>query len=155
MEERPVAAVVLDHEKTHKEGGGRHRQQQAQPIAGAESGPRQDPKEGERQRGDQELDRAARAAGLAVAGKQRRPRARIGRAANIRVLVMHQEAAPKPRGSAERDTIGLNTGRFRQWISMAGGGAPIWFSLRASIGPGGGKKLIVVRSLRHIQDMYD
>ncbi len=40
---------------------------------------------------------------------------------------------------------------------MAGGGAPIWFSPRASIGSGGGKKLIVVRSLRQagIQVMCD
>ena len=42
-EECPVAAIVLDHEEAHEEAGSRHREQKANPVTGAESGPHQNP----------------------------------------------------------------------------------------------------------------
>ena len=38
-EERPVSAIVLDHEEAHEETGGRDGEQQANPVTGAESEP--------------------------------------------------------------------------------------------------------------------
>ena len=42
-EECAVAAIVLDHEEAHEEAGGRHGEQQANPVTGAESGPHHNP----------------------------------------------------------------------------------------------------------------
>ena len=90
--ERPVAAIVLDHEETHEEAGSRHGEQQAYPIAGVHSGPHQNPDEGERHRRDRELEHAARGTRLAVAGEHLCQRAGIGRRMNVRRPFIH--AAP-------------------------------------------------------------
>jgi hypothetical protein len=38
-----MAAVVLDHEEAHKEAGGRHSEEQANPVAGLDGSPYRHP----------------------------------------------------------------------------------------------------------------
>src|SRR5437868_754903 len=79
-EERPVAAVVLDHEEADKEARGRYHQQQSNPITVVESRPYQPPNDNEGYRGDHQLEQSAPAIRLAISGKQLRQRAGVGRA---------------------------------------------------------------------------
>ena len=64
-----MTAIVLDHEEPHEKAGGRHRQQQAEPIAELERCPHQEPEQDKRPGRDDELDDAARQARRAIAGK--------------------------------------------------------------------------------------
>ena len=59
MEEGAVAAIVLDHEQAHEKARGRHREQQARPIAEIEGYPHQKPERDQRPGCDDEFDDAA------------------------------------------------------------------------------------------------
>src|ERR1041384_5005796 len=59
MEEGAVTAVVLDHEQAYEKASGRHREQQAGPIAKIEGNPHQEPECDQRPGCDDELDNAA------------------------------------------------------------------------------------------------
>lgn len=69
-EERPVAAVMLDHEETNEQARRGHCQQQNDPMAAGNDNQHQSPDDKERYRCDHQLENAARVIGLAVAGKQ-------------------------------------------------------------------------------------
>src|SRR5262245_5504992 len=77
-EEGAVAAIMLNHEEAHEQAGGRHREQQTEPIAEVERRPHQDPQQNERHDRDRELRHAAYAAGLAIASKNPCPRPDLG-----------------------------------------------------------------------------
>ena len=66
MEERAVAAIVLDHEQADQETGRGHRQQQGQPVADAKAEPHRQPERRERCRRQRELGQARRGIGLPV-----------------------------------------------------------------------------------------
>src|SRR3954470_11010630 len=74
-----MAAIVLDHEQPHEEARGRQREQQADPISKIEHCPHQKPKQSKRTDRDRKLDDAAPQAGHAVASKDVRPAASVGR----------------------------------------------------------------------------
>jgi hypothetical protein len=57
--ERPVPAVVLDHEESHKEACGRYSHEEARPITEAQSCPRQEPEHDEAECREQKLKSAA------------------------------------------------------------------------------------------------
>ena len=79
-EERAVAAIVLDHEQAHQEAGGRHREQQRQPIAEPASTSQSGTHSSDQgQRGDHDLDNAARPLRLTVTRQDLRPALRITR----------------------------------------------------------------------------
>ena len=78
-EESAVAAIVLDHEQPHEESRGRHCEEKAEPVAEIEGRPHQHPEQNERSSRDDDLDRAAPAARLTVAGEDLCPDARIAR----------------------------------------------------------------------------
>ena len=81
-EERPVAAIVLDHEQPHQKRGGRDRQRQAQPVADRKQRPHRHPQRAEREHGDRDLGEAAPKRGIAVAGQQ--PRQALGVGGGVR-----------------------------------------------------------------------
>jgi hypothetical protein len=66
VEEGAVAAIVLYHEKTHQKARGRHGKQQATPMAGIESSPDRNPKQGKRPCRDRDLKNAPHAVWLAI-----------------------------------------------------------------------------------------
>ena len=72
-EERPVPAVVLDHEQPDQEAGGRHGQDQAEPVAVAQAQQHDRPEREERHRGDHQLVDAAHRIGVTVAGEDLQP----------------------------------------------------------------------------------
>ena len=55
-EECAMTAIVLDHEQAHEKAGGRHRKQQAKPVAKIERCPHQKPEQSKRHGRDDELD---------------------------------------------------------------------------------------------------
>src|ERR1700728_1445223 len=57
--ERAVAAIVLDHEQAHQKSGGRNGQQHVKAISDAQRPPHRNPKQNERDDGDEKLDDAA------------------------------------------------------------------------------------------------
>ncbi len=67
--ERTVAAVVLDHEQPHQEGGRRDGKDQAGPIPHAQRIPQQEPARGEGNHGYAELENTASRAWRAVAAQ--------------------------------------------------------------------------------------
>src|SRR6266852_4297584 len=82
VEERPMAAVVLDHEEADEEACRGYRQQQANPIAVVESHPHQRPGHNEGHRSDHQLENAARAIWSTIAGEQTSQGAAFWRALN-------------------------------------------------------------------------
>ena len=72
-EESTMAAIVLDHEQADEEAGCRDRQQQAQPVAKAQSHPHQHPQSSEGPGGQRQLEHAADLARLTIAGKDLHP----------------------------------------------------------------------------------
>jgi hypothetical protein len=60
---------VLDHEKPHEKACGRHREQQAEPVAQIKGCPHQKPEQNQRPGRDDELDYAAQTARSAIAGQ--------------------------------------------------------------------------------------
>ena len=66
-EERAVTAIVLDHEETDHEAGGRNGQQQIKPIAEPECEPHRQPQQNKRHDRDQNFEDAASVMRLAVA----------------------------------------------------------------------------------------
>ena len=77
MEEGAVTAIVLDHEQPYQKARGRHREQQAGPIAKIEGYPHQKPEHDQRPGCDDELDDAACGVRSAIA------RQGLGQAAGI------------------------------------------------------------------------
>ena len=78
MEEGTMSAIMLDHEEPYEEAGDRHREQQAEPVAEIERCPHRDPEQNQRHDRDYNLETAACAARLAVAGKNLCPFSRVG-----------------------------------------------------------------------------
>jgi len=78
-EEGAVAAIVLDHEKPHKESCGRHREEKAEPVTEIKCRPHQGPEQNKWSGRDDDLDCAAPAARLAIAGENPGPNTRIAR----------------------------------------------------------------------------
>src|ERR1700722_5765166 len=76
-EECSVAAIVLDHEEAYEETGSRHGEQQVDPVAGAETGPHENPEAHKRHGRDGKFDRTGGAVRLPGAGEDRCPRPRI------------------------------------------------------------------------------
>jgi hypothetical protein len=74
VEERPVAAIGLNHKETHEEAGSRDREQQAAPIAGAERGRHQGPNDCEGHGRDRKFHHAPRGTRLAIACERKCPR---------------------------------------------------------------------------------
>jgi hypothetical protein len=70
IEERPVAAVVLDHEETDEEARRGCHQQQANPIAMVKSRPYQNPDDNEGHYRDHQLKYTARVVRIAITGEQ-------------------------------------------------------------------------------------
>ena len=75
MEERPVAAVVLDHEETDEETRRGCNQQQANPIAMVYSRSYQNPDDNEGHYRDHQLEYTARVVRFAITSEQLRQRA--------------------------------------------------------------------------------
>ena len=73
IKERPVAAIMLDHEQPYEETRRGNGQQQAGPPAMRDRYPRQGPKRQERDDRDAELEDAAATIGLAVGGEKSQP----------------------------------------------------------------------------------
>jgi hypothetical protein len=73
-EERPVAAIVLDHEEADEEPRRRYYEQQANRIAMVYSHPYQSPNDKEGHNRDHEFEHSARIVRLAITGEQVRQR---------------------------------------------------------------------------------
>ena len=73
-----MAAIVLDHEQPHQQAGGRHRQQQAEPISEVECRPHQGPEQDQWHNRDDQFDHAAAAARLTVTRQNARPQPSVG-----------------------------------------------------------------------------
>jgi len=69
MEEGTMTAIVLDHEKPHEKTRGRHREQQAEPVAQIKRCPHQKPEQNQRPGRDDKLDYAAHWTRSAIAGQ--------------------------------------------------------------------------------------
>jgi hypothetical protein len=69
MKERPVAAIMLDHEETDDQARRRHRQQQATPMAMDKNNPHHSPDDEKGSRCDHQLEHAACIVGSAISGK--------------------------------------------------------------------------------------
>src|SRR5579859_3922725 len=69
-EERPVAAVMLDHEETNEQARGGHGPQQATPMAADKSGAHQSPDDKKGYCCDHQFENAARTIGLAITREQ-------------------------------------------------------------------------------------
>ena len=74
-----MTAIVLDHEEPHEKARGRHREQQAKPVAEIERCPHQRPEQNKRPGRNDELDDAAREVRRAIADKELRQAAGVGR----------------------------------------------------------------------------
>jgi hypothetical protein len=74
-EERPVAAVMLDHEQTNEQASRGHCQEQTDPMAAGNNTQHQSPDDKKGHCCDRQLENAARAIGLAITAKQLRQRA--------------------------------------------------------------------------------
>ena len=74
-----MTAIVLDHEEPHEKAGGRHREQQAEPVAEIDRYPHQGPEQNQWPGRDDELDDAAGRARRAIAGEDLSPAAGVGR----------------------------------------------------------------------------
>src|SRR2546425_11959110 len=72
MEEGTMTAIVLDHEQPHEKARGRHREQQAEPVAKIKGCPHQKPEQNQRPGRDDELDYAAHRARSAITGQDAR-----------------------------------------------------------------------------------
>jgi len=70
VEERPVAAIVLDHEEADEEARSGHSQQQADPIAVGDRRPTSRPRWQKGHGRDPQLENAARAIWLAIMREQ-------------------------------------------------------------------------------------
>jgi len=90
-EKRSVAAIVLDHEKTHEKARGRHSKQQATQITGIESNPGQKPKKGKRPCRDHKLEDAPHVVRLAVVSQRLRQGSGIGRGMDAGRVLLHAE----------------------------------------------------------------
>src|SRR6266487_6630968 len=66
MEEGTMTAIVLDHEQPHEKARGRHREQQAEPVAKIKGCPHQKPEQNQRPGRHDELDYAAHRARRAI-----------------------------------------------------------------------------------------
>ena len=73
-----MTAIVLDHEQPHEKARGRHRKQQAKPVAKIKRCPHQKPEQNKRSGRDDELDNAACRVRRAIAGKGLCPAAGVG-----------------------------------------------------------------------------
>jgi len=69
MKERPVTAIMLDHEETDDQARRRHDQQQATPIAMDKNNPHHSPDDKEGTRRDRQFEHAACIVGLAITGE--------------------------------------------------------------------------------------
>ena len=83
-----MTAIVLDHEQPHEKARGRHRQQQAEPVAEIERRPHQNQSRTSGPAVIDELDDAARKARLAIADEDLRPAAGVGRNRGRRSMLM-------------------------------------------------------------------
>src|ERR1700720_1278348 len=68
-EESSMTAIVLDHEQSHEETRGWHREQHAEPIINIKGCPHQKPEQTKRPDRDCELNNAARRARSAITTK--------------------------------------------------------------------------------------
>ena len=78
-EEGAVAAVVLEHEEADHHEGGRHGQQEREPVADVEAPEHREPEGGEQRRRGDELEQALPHDGAAVWGEHGVPVDRLGR----------------------------------------------------------------------------
>ena len=79
-EKGTMAAIVLNHEQSHKKTGSRHRKHQGEPpVAEMQRCPGQRPKRCKRHERDHNLHCAADVIGFAVARKDLRPPPHVGR----------------------------------------------------------------------------
>jgi len=76
-EKGPVAAIVLDHEKSHQKSRGWYGEQKREPVAEIERRPHQNPERHEWDNCDYDLDDTTAIAGLPVGRENLRPGARI------------------------------------------------------------------------------
>ena len=78
-EEGAMTAIVLDHEEPHEESRGRQGEEKAEPVAEIECRPHRGPEQDERSGRDDDLQQAAPAARLTVAGEDLCPSTRVAR----------------------------------------------------------------------------
>jgi hypothetical protein len=81
VEERAVAAIVLEHEQSQKQRGRRYREQERCPNLVMDADEHGSEQRQERQAGVEQLDHAAAGIGLGVAGNDLAPRGRRGQIA--------------------------------------------------------------------------
>src|SRR5665811_1670705 len=92
-EERAVAAIMLDHEEANEEARRRYGEKQADPVAGVQHGPHQNPHRYESHRRYCQFKYAARAARLPVRGEAPHQRGGIWHDVSIQISFLEKGLA--------------------------------------------------------------